>query len=110
LFRLLILLLVVGSLLSACGKPDYISPAEARVAAALNECSGRAESEASRDAWAQSVFKAAEHLPRIIKLRADGAAYLRARRPIERDFRARRTPDLEPVEADYRAHVKRQAL
>jgi hypothetical protein len=67
--RPLAVLLVLGVVLVGCGQAGH-SPAEVRLARALTRCGDRAESQAVRDAEIQSAHKAAEHLPRVVKLYA----------------------------------------
>jgi hypothetical protein len=75
--RLLALLLILALPLAACGKGEYISPAEKRLAVALSRCGDRAESvhEADRaSAELHSLVKADRNLPRVARLIADAHA------------------------------------
>jgi hypothetical protein len=72
--RLLAVLLILALPLAACGKGEYISPAEKRLALALSQCGDRAESvqEADRaSAELHSLVKADRKLPRVARLIAD---------------------------------------
>jgi hypothetical protein len=75
--RLLALLLILALALAACGKGDYTSPAEKRLAVALSHCGDRAESTQDEDrasAELHSLVEADRGLPRIARLIADAHA------------------------------------
>lgn len=76
--RLLALLLILALPLAACGKGEYISPAEKRLAVALSRCGlNRAESVQETDrasAELHSLVKADRKLPRVARLIADAHA------------------------------------
>jgi len=69
--RVLALLLILGLSLAACGKANYVSPAEKRLAVALSRCGDRAESTQEEDrasAERRSLVEADRGLPRVGRL------------------------------------------
>jgi len=75
--RLLALLLILALPLAACGKGEYISPAEMRLAVALSRCGDMAESiqgAVRASAELHSLVKADRKLPRVAGLIADAHA------------------------------------
>lgn len=112
--RLLGLLLILAVALAACGKGEYMTPAdarlEARLASDLSSCPlGRAEGEAEREAdeaELRATLKAAEHLPRVVKLRSDARARQRMRKTVEKNGGFESARAVKDVDSYYRLSVK----
>lgn len=106
--RLQALALILAVLLAGCGKGEYISPTEARLATVLSVCGARGsrvQKEEGRQAELHTLLKADRDQPRVAHFIADARAVVRAYRTLGATRRTSQ-PAAENIEKVYRAELR----